>query len=63
GMCFGAHGVNINSAAVGHVPEQAGGNGGLAVVVLTTDALVPRRVLDEILSADGFFDGRFIALR
>jgi D-3-phosphoglycerate dehydrogenase len=63
GMCFGAHGVNINSAAVGHVPEEAGGNGGLAVMVLTTDAPVPQPVLDEILSVDGFFEGRFIALR
>ena len=62
GMCFGAHGVNINSAAVGHVPEN-GGNGGLAVMVLTTDAPVPQAVLDEILSGDGFFEGRFIALR
>jgi D-3-phosphoglycerate dehydrogenase / 2-oxoglutarate reductase len=63
GMCFGAHGVNINSAAVGHVPEQDGGNGGLAVMVLTTDAPVPPPVLDEILSGAGFFEGRFIALR
>jgi D-3-phosphoglycerate dehydrogenase / 2-oxoglutarate reductase len=62
GTCFGAHGVNINAAAVGHVPEE-GGNGGVAVMVLTTDAPVPEAVLDEILSGDGFFDGRFIALR
>jgi D-3-phosphoglycerate dehydrogenase / 2-oxoglutarate reductase len=63
GTCFGAHGVNINSAAVGHVPENDEGNGGLAVMVLTTDAPVPQSVLDEILGADGFFEGRFIALR
>jgi D-3-phosphoglycerate dehydrogenase / 2-oxoglutarate reductase len=62
GTCFGAHGVNINSAAVGHVPEQ-GGNGGVAVMVVTTDAPVPEAVLGEILSGDGFFEGRFIALR
>jgi D-3-phosphoglycerate dehydrogenase len=62
GMCFGANGVNINSAAVGHVPED-GGDGGLAVMVLTTDAPVPQAVLDDILSGDGFFEGRFIALR
>src|SRR5919108_186442 len=60
GTCFGAHGVNINSAAVGHVPENDGGNGCLAVMVLTTDAPVPQPVLDEILGADGFFEGRFI---
>jgi D-3-phosphoglycerate dehydrogenase len=63
GMCFGAHGVNINSAAVGHVPAEGGGNGGIAVMVLTTDAPVPERVLDEILSDGGFLEGRFIALR
>ena len=62
GTCFGAHGVNINSAAVGHVPEN-GGNGGVAVMVLTTDAPVPEQVLDEILSDDGFFAARFVALR
>jgi D-3-phosphoglycerate dehydrogenase len=61
GMCFGANGVNINSAAVGHVPEE-GGDGGFAVMVLTTDAPVPQAVIDEILSTDGFFEGRSIAL-
>jgi D-3-phosphoglycerate dehydrogenase len=61
GMCFGAHGVNINSAAVGHVPTEEG-NGGLAVMVLTTDGPVPQSVLDEILSGDGFFEGRSITL-
>jgi D-3-phosphoglycerate dehydrogenase len=62
GMCFGAHGVNINSAAVGHVTEETGDDGGFAVMVLTTDAPVPQPVLDEILSVDGFLEGRFIAL-
>jgi D-3-phosphoglycerate dehydrogenase len=63
GMCFGAHGVNINSAAVGHVTAETGGDGGFAVMVLTTDAPVPQPVLDEILSVSGFLEGRFIALR
>ena len=62
GTCFGAHGININSAAVGHVPED-GGNGGVAVMVLTTDGPVPEQVLGEILSDDGFFAARFVALR
>jgi D-3-phosphoglycerate dehydrogenase len=62
GMCFGAHGVNINAAAVGHVPEN-GGNIGSAVMVLTTDKHVPDSVLEEILSVDGFFEGRYVALR
>jgi D-3-phosphoglycerate dehydrogenase len=62
GTCFGRHGVNINSAAVGHVPEDEGGNGGLAVMVLTTGSPVPAVVLDEILSTDGFFEGYSVAL-
>jgi D-3-phosphoglycerate dehydrogenase len=62
GTCFGAHGVNINAAAVGHVPEE-GGNGGVAVMVLTTDAPVPEAVLAEILGDDGFFEARFVTLR
>ncbi len=62
GMCFGAHGVNINALAVGHVPEN-GGNSGSAVMVLTTDKHVPDSVLEEILSVDGFFEGRYVSLR
>jgi D-3-phosphoglycerate dehydrogenase len=62
GMCFGGHGVNINSAAVGHVPEDLG-DAGLAVMVLTTDKPVPQEVLDEILGTEGFFEGRSVALR
>ena len=62
GTCFGRHGVNINSAAVGHVPEEAGANGGLAVLVLTTDTPVPAAVVDEILSTEGFFEGYSVAL-
>jgi len=62
GTCFGAHGVNINSAAVGHVPEETAENGGFAVMVLTTDAPVPEAVLGEILSTDGFIEGRHVAL-
>jgi D-3-phosphoglycerate dehydrogenase / 2-oxoglutarate reductase len=61
GTCFGAHGVNINSAAVGHVPED-GGNGGVAVMVLTTDSPAPDVVLEEILSGDGFLEGRSVSL-
>jgi D-3-phosphoglycerate dehydrogenase len=62
GTCFGAAGVNINSAAVGHVPED-GGNGGVAVMVLTTDGPVPEEVLAEILADDGFLAARFVPLR
>ena len=64
GTCFGRHGVNINSAAVGHVPEgeDDGGNGGLAVMALTVGSPVPRAVLDEILATDGFMDGYSVGL-
>jgi D-3-phosphoglycerate dehydrogenase len=63
GTCFGHHGVNINSAAVGHVQaDEDPGNGGLAVMVLTTDAPVPEAVVEEILSTDGFFEGYSVAL-
>jgi D-3-phosphoglycerate dehydrogenase len=61
GTAFGAHGVNISSAAVGHVPEH-GRDQGLAVMVVTTDEPVPRGVIDEIVALDGFVDGRAVAL-
>jgi D-3-phosphoglycerate dehydrogenase / 2-oxoglutarate reductase len=65
GTIFGAHGINISSAAVGHTPDppsggQAGRNGEdkrLAAMVVTTDAPVPDRVLQEILASDGFVNG------
>jgi hypothetical protein len=44
------------------VPED-GGDGGVAVMVLTTDAPVPDTVLGDILSGDGFLAGRFVPLR
>jgi D-3-phosphoglycerate dehydrogenase len=60
GTCFGEHGVNISSAAVGHVPED--GEEGLAVMVVTTDQAVPQGVVDEIVAMDGFVAGRAVAL-
>jgi D-3-phosphoglycerate dehydrogenase / 2-oxoglutarate reductase len=62
GTAFGAHGVNISSAAVGHVPED-GADEGLAVMVVTTDEPVPREVVEEIVALDGFADGRGVDLR
>ena len=59
GTIFGAHGINIASAAVGHHP--GGGpmpDGASAVMVVTTDAAVPAAVVDEIVASDGFVDGR-----
>jgi D-3-phosphoglycerate dehydrogenase len=65
GTIFGGHGVNISSAAVGRQPDgdSSGGDGGLAVMVVTTDAAVPREVIEEIVASDGFVDGRTVALQ
>jgi D-3-phosphoglycerate dehydrogenase len=58
GTIFGAHGINISSAAVGHAPDGHGEDTErLAAMVVTTDARVPREVLKEILASDGFVDG------
>ena len=48
GTIFGAHGINISSAAVGHVARRARRDGRrrgrrLAAMVVTTDARVPAR--------------------
>jgi D-3-phosphoglycerate dehydrogenase / 2-oxoglutarate reductase len=60
GTCFGEEGINISSAAVGHVPEQ--GDGGLAVMVITTDEPVPEAVIEQIVGLEGFDAGRAVAL-
>jgi D-3-phosphoglycerate dehydrogenase len=60
GTCFGQHGINISSAAVGHVPED--GEEGLAVMVITTDQPTPQAVVDQIVAMDGFVDGRAVSL-
>jgi D-3-phosphoglycerate dehydrogenase len=59
GTIFGGHGINISSAAVGHSPEAAGGEGDrrLAAMVVTTDAPVTDAVVDEIVASDGFVNG------
>ncbi len=63
GTIFGAHGINIVSAAVGRQPQ-----GGispaerLAAMAITTDAAVPRQVVEEIVACDGFVAGRTVAL-
>jgi D-3-phosphoglycerate dehydrogenase / 2-oxoglutarate reductase len=59
GTIFGAHGINISSAAVGHTPD--GGDGGddrrLAAMVVTTDAPVVDAVVQEIVASEGFVNG------
>jgi D-3-phosphoglycerate dehydrogenase / 2-oxoglutarate reductase len=57
GTVFGAHGVNIVSAAVG---DQA--NPDEAVMALTTDAKVPAEVVAEIVSLADFEVGRAVDL-
>ena len=63
GTCFGTHGINIVSAAVGrHVEEGHRDEGPLAVMVITTDAAVPHAVIAEIVAGDGFEAGRTVTL-
>jgi len=62
GQVFGAHGINISSAAVGRQPEGADGSGALAAMVITTDVEVPRAVVDEIVASDGFVEGHALSL-
>ncbi len=66
GTIFGAHGINISSAAVGHTPdgaEEGSGSQRSAAMVVTTDALVPADVVKEIVASEGFLDGWTVALR
>jgi D-3-phosphoglycerate dehydrogenase len=64
GTTFGRHGVNIVSAAVGRQPEERASDDErpLAAMALTTDAPVPREVVAEIASGDGFVAGRTVSL-
>jgi D-3-phosphoglycerate dehydrogenase / 2-oxoglutarate reductase len=57
GTAFGAHGVNIVSAAVGAEarPDEA-------VMALTTDAPVPAEVIEGIAADEGFYQGRAVDL-
>jgi D-3-phosphoglycerate dehydrogenase / 2-oxoglutarate reductase len=63
GTIFGAHGINISSAAIGHVPDGQGAaappgeDGRLAAMVVTTDARVPAAVVEEIVASEDFVNG------
>jgi D-3-phosphoglycerate dehydrogenase len=59
GTIFGAHGINISSAAVGHTPDGAGDGHDrrLAAMVVTTDAPVADAVVQEIVASEGFVNG------
>jgi D-3-phosphoglycerate dehydrogenase len=60
GTCFGQHDINISSAAVGRQVDEPGD--GVAAMVVTTDAPVPRDVVDEIVASEGFEEGRTVSL-
>jgi D-3-phosphoglycerate dehydrogenase len=63
GTTFGTHGVNIVSAAVGRQPgEGEDGDRRFAAMVITTDAAVPREVIEEIVAGEGFEAGRTVSL-
>jgi D-3-phosphoglycerate dehydrogenase len=63
GTTFGTHGVNIVSAAVGRQPgEGEDGDRRFAAMVITTDAAVPREVIEEIVAGEGFQAGRTVSL-
>ena len=60
GTIFGAHGINISSAAIGHTPD--GEQQRLAAMVVTTDVPVPAAVVDEIVASEGFVAGWAVVL-
>jgi D-3-phosphoglycerate dehydrogenase len=63
GTVFGRHDVNIVSAAVGRQPDESdAGRGRLAAMAITTDAPVPRALIDEIVATDGFEAGYTVSL-
>jgi D-3-phosphoglycerate dehydrogenase / 2-oxoglutarate reductase len=65
GTIFGAHGVNIVSAAVGQSSDSEqddSRSSRSAAMAITTDAAVPHEVIDEIVEGDGFFAGRTVTL-
>jgi D-3-phosphoglycerate dehydrogenase len=64
GTIFGSHGINISSAAVGHVPDggedaedRSESGQRLAAMVVTTDTAVHDGVIEEIVASDGFVNG------
>jgi D-3-phosphoglycerate dehydrogenase len=64
GTIFGAHGINISSAAVGHTPDgqSDGAERRLAAMVVTTDTAVTEAVVGEIVASQGFVDGWAVEL-
>jgi D-3-phosphoglycerate dehydrogenase len=63
GTALGSHGINISQAAVGREAEHGDGRaGGLAVMLVTTDAPVPDAVIEQIAGGEGFVAGRAVTL-
>jgi D-3-phosphoglycerate dehydrogenase / 2-oxoglutarate reductase len=63
GTVFGEYGINIVSAAVGRQPGvPSDDDSGLAAMAITTDIAVPRDVVDQIASSEGFEAGRSVTL-
>ena len=63
GTCFGEHSINIVSAAAGRDPDDSiQRTARLQVMIVTTDAPVPRDVIDQIVASDGFEAGRTVTL-
>jgi D-3-phosphoglycerate dehydrogenase len=64
GTAFGHHGINIDSAAVGHTPDGAdSGDPPVAVMIITSHTVIPQTVLREVLDGGDFLDARAVALR
>jgi D-3-phosphoglycerate dehydrogenase len=59
GTAFGEAGINIISAAVGRRPEDDGGE---AVMLVTADSPIAQGVIDEIVTGEGFAEGRTVSL-
>jgi D-3-phosphoglycerate dehydrogenase len=65
GTVLGAHGINIDSAAVGRQPSDQPASklpDDLAAMVVTTRQPVPDDVLREIVAAEGWVSGRTVVL-
>ena len=68
GTVLGEHGINVASTAVGREPDHepaspaGGGSGRHAVMVVTVDSPIPDEVIREIVSFEGFQDGRAVTL-
>ena len=61
GTLFGEHEINIGNMAVGRQPDgDRAGERGEAAMAITTDAPVPRELLDRILALEGFVAARTV---